>query len=42
MLDARTVDMVADLVGPDVKFHHCKINLKLPGARTRPRAWPAA
>ena len=34
MLDARTVDMVADLVGPDVKFHHCKINLKLPGAKT--------
>ena len=34
MLDSRTVDMVADLVGPDVKFHHCKINLKLPGART--------
>lgn len=34
MLDARTVDMVADLIGPDVKFHHCKINLKLPGART--------
>lgn len=34
MLDARTVDMVADLIGPDVKFHHCKINLKLSGART--------
>jgi ectoine hydroxylase-related dioxygenase (phytanoyl-CoA dioxygenase family) len=34
MADARTVDMVADLIGPDVKFHHCKINLKLPGART--------
>ena len=34
MLDARMVDMVADLIGPDVKFHHCKINLKLPGART--------
>ena len=34
MLDAPMVDMVADLVGPDVKFHHCKINLKLPGART--------
>jgi ectoine hydroxylase-related dioxygenase (phytanoyl-CoA dioxygenase family) len=34
MLDARTVDMVADLIGPDVKFHHCKINLKLPGAKT--------
>lgn len=34
MLDARMVDMVADLIGPDVKFHHCKINLKLPGAKT--------
>ncbi len=34
MLDARTVDMVSDLIGPDVKFHHCKINLKLPGAKT--------
>ena len=28
------VDMVADLIGPDVKFHHCKINLKLPGSNT--------
>ncbi|MBV9835848.1 MAG: phytanoyl-CoA dioxygenase family protein [Alphaproteobacteria bacterium] len=35
MRDAGTVDMVADLIGPDVKFHHCKINLKLPGARTQ-------
>lgn len=34
MSNARTVDMVADLVGPNVKFHHCKINVKLPGART--------
>lgn len=34
MLDARMVDMVADLIGPDVKFHHCKINLKLSGAQT--------
>ena len=34
MLDAATVDMVADLIGPDVKFHHCKVNLKLPGSRT--------
>lgn len=32
--DAPMVDAVADLIGPDVKFHHCKINLKLPGART--------
>lgn len=29
------VDMVADLVGPDVKFHHCKLNIKLPGMETR-------
>jgi ectoine hydroxylase-related dioxygenase (phytanoyl-CoA dioxygenase family) len=34
MTDARTVDMIADLLGPNVKFHHCKINVKLPGART--------
>ena len=34
MSDAPMVDMVADLIGPDVKFHHCKINLKLPGSHT--------
>ena len=34
MEKARVVDMVADLIGPDVKFHHCKINLKLPGSNT--------
>jgi len=34
MRDARMVDMVADLIGPNVKFHHCKINLKLPGSNT--------
>ncbi len=34
MTDARTVDMIADLIGANVKFHHCKINVKLPGART--------
>jgi ectoine hydroxylase-related dioxygenase (phytanoyl-CoA dioxygenase family) len=28
-------DCVAALIGPDVKFHHCKINLKLPGTETR-------
>jgi len=26
---------VADLLGPDVKFHHCKLNIKLPGMETR-------
>jgi len=34
MSDAATVDMVYDLIGPHVKFHHCKINLKLPGSNT--------
>jgi ectoine hydroxylase-related dioxygenase (phytanoyl-CoA dioxygenase family) len=34
MRNARTVDIVADLIGPDVKFHHCKINVKLPGTKT--------
>jgi ectoine hydroxylase-related dioxygenase (phytanoyl-CoA dioxygenase family) len=27
------VELVADVVGPDVKFHHCKLNLKMPGMR---------
>src|ERR1043165_8818254 len=34
MRNSAMVDMVADLIGPNVKFHHCKINLKLPGSRT--------
>ena len=34
MRASAMVDMVADLIGPDVKFHHCKINLKLPGSHT--------
>ena len=34
MRDSSMVDMVADLIGPDVKHHHCKINLKLPGSKT--------
>jgi hypothetical protein len=34
MSDAPMVDMVAQLVGANVKFHHCKINLKLPGSNT--------
>jgi ectoine hydroxylase-related dioxygenase (phytanoyl-CoA dioxygenase family) len=32
--NGAVVDMVADLIGPDLKFHHCKINLKLPGSNT--------
>ncbi len=31
---SAVTEMVADLIGPDVKFHHCKINLKLPGTNT--------
>lgn len=34
MADSRMTDMVADLIGPDVKHHHNKINSKLPGAAT--------
>ncbi len=34
MADSRMTDMVADLIGPDVKLHHTKINSKLPGAAT--------
>ncbi len=33
--DGPVVDAVVDLVGPDVKFHHCKLNIKLPGMDTR-------
>jgi ectoine hydroxylase-related dioxygenase (phytanoyl-CoA dioxygenase family) len=31
---SRIPDMVADLIGPNVKFHHSKINAKLPGTHT--------
>lgn len=34
MEHSAMTDMVTDLIGPDVKFHHCKINQKLPGAAT--------
>jgi len=34
MADSRMTDCVADLIGPDVKFHHSKINSKLPGGHT--------
>jgi hypothetical protein len=42
MEDAAVVDMVADLIGPDVKFHHCKINLSLApcGSLTRTSPTP--
>ncbi len=31
----KVVDAVADLIGPNVKFHHCKLNIKLPSMDTR-------
>lgn len=34
MSDSKMVDMVVDLIGINIKFHHCKINLKCPGANT--------
>jgi len=34
MADSAMTDMVADLIGPDVKLHHTKVNSKLPGAAT--------
>ena len=34
MRNSVMTDCVADLIGPDVKFHHSKINSKLPGAKT--------
>ena len=37
MRDSAMTDMVSDLIGPDVKHHHCKINLKLPGSHTEVR-----
>ena len=34
MAHSRMTEVVADLIGPNVKFHHAKINSKLPGAAT--------
>lgn len=32
--DSAMADMAAELVGPDVRFHHAKVNSKLPRTRT--------
>ncbi|SMF47880.1 Phytanoyl-CoA dioxygenase (PhyH) [Tistlia consotensis] len=34
LFDGRVVDVAAGLLGPDVKFHHCKINIKMPSMET--------
>ena len=33
--DGPIVDMVSQLVGPNVRYHHCKLNIKLPNMETR-------
>ena len=35
MRHARTVDLCADLIGPGLRFHHGKVNSKLPGSATQ-------
>lgn len=35
LFDAPLVDMVAQLIGPDVKYHHSKLNNKYPGMETK-------
>lgn len=35
MREARTVDYCADLLGPNLRFHHGKVNSKLPGSATQ-------
>lgn len=34
MAASKMTEIVAELIGPNVKFHHAKINSKLPGAAT--------
>ena len=35
MRNARTVNLCADLIGPGIRFHHGKVNSKLPGSATQ-------
>lgn len=35
MQSARTVDYCVDLIGPNLRFHHGKVNSKLPGTATQ-------
>ena len=35
MRNARTVDFCAELIGPAIRFHHGKVNSKLPGTATK-------
>ena len=35
LFEGPAVAAVVDVLGPNVKFHHCKLNIKLPGMMTR-------
>ena len=35
MRDSRIADFCADLIGPSIRFHHGKVNSKLPGTATK-------
>ena len=35
MRNSKMVDYVADLIGPSIRFHHGKVNSKLPGTATK-------
>ena len=35
MSNSKMLDSVSALIGPNVKFHHSKVNSKLPGAQTK-------
>lgn len=35
LFEGPAVAAVVDVLGPNVKFHHCKLNIKLPGMVTR-------
>ena len=35
MRTAKTVDFCVDLIGPNIRFHHGKVNSKLPGTATQ-------
>ena len=35
MRNAKTVDLCAELIGPAIRFHHGKVNSKLPGTATQ-------
>jgi len=35
LVNAPLVDMLEDLIGPNIKFHHCKVNMKLAHSEQR-------